>query len=164
MPLGWGCRGHNRGHANVGAQCADGEGEQRKRCAHAQLGAHAVADRLSHSLWRCAVTVSSDTITPSAPVYRWAAQDGPLKGLYRIFLYKIQPNQFHTVLLYNRGAKPLVPLYSQAAILGGPTALRGLTLTGGLIKRPRRRPGGQYSSRMSRYMYSGPYSAGKLSG
>ena len=32
-----------------------------------------------------------------APVYRWSAQDGPLKGLYRIFHYKIQRNQFHTV-------------------------------------------------------------------
>ena len=41
-----------------------------------------------------------------AQVYRWAAQDGPRKGLYWIFLYKIQPNQFYTVLLYNRGTEP----------------------------------------------------------
>jgi hypothetical protein len=53
-------------------------------------------------------------------VYRWAAQDGPLKGLYRIFLYKIQPNQFHTVLLYNRGTEPHTMYW--AAILGGPAA------------------------------------------
>jgi hypothetical protein len=55
-----------------------------------------------------------------AQVYRWAAQDGPRKGLYRIFLYKIQPNQFHTVLLYNRGTEPHTMYW--AAILGGPAA------------------------------------------
>ena len=55
-----------------------------------------------------------------AQVYRWAAQDGPRKGLYRIFLYKIQPNQFYTVLLYNRGTEPQVTYW--AAIVGGPTA------------------------------------------
>ena len=53
-----------------------------------------------------ATQASSDGGVRSAPVYRWAAQDGPRKGLYRIFLYKIQPNQFHTVLLYNRGTEP----------------------------------------------------------
>ena len=46
-----------------------------------------------------------------AQVYRWAAQDIPRKGLYRIFLYKIQPNQFYTVLLYNRGTEPQTILF-----------------------------------------------------
>ena len=55
-----------------------------------------------------------------AQVYRWAAQDGPRKGLYMIFLYKIQPNQFYTVLLYNRGTEPQVTYWT--AIVGGPTA------------------------------------------
>jgi hypothetical protein len=32
------------------------------------------------------------------------------QGLYEIFLYKIQPNHFHTVLLYNRGTEPQVIL------------------------------------------------------
>ena len=55
-----------------------------------------------------------------AQVYRWAAQDGPLKGLYRIFLYEIQSKQFHIVLLYNRGTEPHTMYW--AAILGGPAA------------------------------------------
>ena len=78
------------------------------------------------------VTVGLESVTTSeqcAQEYRWAAQDGPLKGLYRIFLYKIQPNQFHTVLLYNRGTEPHTMYW--AAILGGPAG--GLSgLSGGL--------------------------------
>ena len=63
-----------------------------------------------------------------AQVYRWAAQDGPRKGLYRIFLYKIQPNQFHTVLLYNRGTEPHTILCGHPGRPGG--GLSGLS--GGL--------------------------------
>ena len=29
----------------------------------------------------------------------------------RKFLYKIQPNQFHTILLYNRGTEPKIILF-----------------------------------------------------
>jgi hypothetical protein len=53
--------------------------------------------------------------TPACPSPR---QSVPLerpgwrhKGLYRIFLYKIQPNQFHMVLLYNRGTEPQAMLH-----------------------------------------------------
>ena len=60
-------------------------------------------------------------MTP-AGVYRWSAQDGPLKGLYRISLYKIQPNQFHTVLLYNRGTEPHTILGGHPGRPGGLSA------------------------------------------
>jgi hypothetical protein len=58
---------------------------------------------------------------PSVPLGRpgWRR-----KGLYGIFLYKIQPNQFYTVLLYNRGTEP------QAILDGHPVRPGGLS--GGL--------------------------------
>jgi hypothetical protein len=55
--------------------------------------------------------------SPSVPLGRpgWRR-----KGLYGIFLYKIQPNQFYTVLLYNRGTEPQTIL--DGHVLGGPAA------------------------------------------
>ena len=74
-------------------------------------------------------TSASATACPSVPPRRpgWRR-----KGFYRIFLYKIQPNQLHTVLLYNRGTEPRTildghpgrpgGLYKRRPISGGPAA------------------------------------------
>ena len=59
---------------------------------------------------RCLHTTGPVHTTPMVASTTIRAAGGSLDFI-RIFLYKKQPNHFHTVLLYNRGTEPQIILF-----------------------------------------------------